>query len=47
MAKTKTDRRRTPVDNEVDPEVLALHQRFEDESQLEDRVPREARQMLP
>ena len=32
MTKTKTDRCSTPVDQQIDPEVLAFRQQFEDRS---------------
>ena len=38
MTKTKTERRQTPVDESVDPEVLAFRQQFDDRSPLDELV---------
>ena len=45
MTKTKTDRRSTPVD-QVDSEVIAFRQQFEDRSPLDELVREGARKML-
>ena len=46
MTKTKTDRRLTPVDQQLDPEVLAFRQQFDDRSSLDQLVREGARKML-
>ena len=46
MNKTKTDRRSTPVDRHVNPEVLAFRQQFDDRSPLDQLVREGARKML-
>ena len=46
MTKTKTDRRSTPVDQQLDPEVLAFRQQFDDRSPLDQLVREGARKML-
>ena len=38
MTKTKTDRHSTPVDQQLDPEVLAFRQQFDDRSPLDQLV---------
>lgn len=46
MAKSKTDRPLTPVDEQLDPEVIAFRQQFEDRSPLDELVREGARKML-
>ena len=46
MNKTKADRRRRPVDQELDPEVIAFRQQFDDRSPLDQLVREGARKML-
>jgi transposase-like protein len=46
MTKTKTDRRSTPVDQQLDPEVLAFRQQFDERSPLDQLVREGARRML-
>ena len=46
MSKTKTERRSTPVAQEVDSEVVAFRQLFEDRSLLDELVRENARRML-
>jgi len=46
MTKTKTDRRSTPVDQQLDPEVLAFRQQFDERSPLDKLVREGARKML-
>ena len=38
MNKTKTDRRSMPVDEQHDPEVIALRQQFDERSPLDEFV---------
>ena len=46
MTKTKTDRRSTPVDQQLDSEVLAFRQQFDERSPLDQLVREGARRML-
>lgn len=46
MNKPKTDRRPTPVDEQLDPEVLAFRQQFDNRSPLDRLVQAGARKML-
>ncbi|MDH3692282.1 MAG: IS256 family transposase [Gammaproteobacteria bacterium] len=46
MHKTKTDRRSTPVAQDLDPEVVAFRQQFDERSPLDDLVQEGARRML-
>ena len=46
MNKTKTDRRATPVDEPLDPEVIAFRQQFDDRSPLDELIREGARKML-
>lgn len=46
MNKTKADRRSTPVDSQLDPEVIAFRQQFDDRSPLDELVREGARRML-
>ena len=46
MIKTRADRRSTPVDQDVDPEVLAFRQQFDQRSPLDVLVREGARKML-
>ena len=46
MTKTKADRHASPVDEQLDPEVLAFRQQFEDRSPLDQLVREGARKML-
>lgn len=46
MNKTKEDRRSTPVDSQLDPEVIAFRQQFDDRSPLDELVREGARRML-
>ena len=46
MTKTKTDRRSTLVDQQLDPEVLAFRQQFDERSPLDQLVREGARRML-
>ena len=46
MTKTKADRHLTPVDDQLDPEVLAFRQQFNDRSPLDQLVREGARKML-
>ena len=46
MTKTKTDRHSTPVDQQLDPEVLAFREQFDDRSPLDQLVQEGARKML-
>lgn len=46
MNKTKTDRDRTPVDQPLDPEVVAFRQQFGERSPLDELVREGARKML-
>lgn len=46
MSKSKTDRRGMPVDQPLDPEVLAFRQQYDDQSPLDQLVREGARRML-
>ena len=46
MTKTKTDRRSMPVDQQLDPEVIAFRQQFGERSPLDELVHEGARRML-
>ena len=46
MNKSKTDRRLTPVDQDLDPEVVAFRQPFDERSPLDELVREGARRML-
>ena len=46
MSKTTIDRRSMPVDETVDPEVLAFRQQFDEKSPLDQLVREGARRML-
>lgn len=46
MTKSKADRRSTPVDQPLDPEVLAFRRQFDDRSPLDELVREGARKML-
>ena len=46
MIKTKTDRHSTPVYQQLDPEVLAFRQQFDERSPLDQLVRDDARKML-
>ena len=46
MTKTKTDRRSTPVDQQLDSEVLAFRRQFDERSPLDELVREGARKML-
>ena len=46
MTKSKTDRRSTPVAQDLDPEVVAFRQQFDERSPLDELVWEGARKML-
>ena len=46
MTKTKTDRRSTPVAQQLDPEVIAFRQQFDERSPLDELVHSGTRKML-